>query len=41
MQVCTGDACDDSHHTVIKLKKRDDAMARKIAHDHDMEIRVS
>ncbi|GMR53989.1 hypothetical protein PMAYCL1PPCAC_24184 [Pristionchus mayeri] len=37
--VCTGDSCADSHHTVIKLVKRDDALARKIALDHDMEIR--
>uniref|UniRef100_A0A1I8AIR0 P/Homo B domain-containing protein n=1 Tax=Steinernema glaseri TaxID=37863 RepID=A0A1I8AIR0_9BILA len=29
----------DDHHVVIKLKKRDDALARKIADEHNMVVR--
>ena len=36
----TGD-CPEVSHTVIKLEKRDDALARRIAEEHGMVIRVS
>lgn len=36
----TGD-CPDPIHTVMKLDKRDDELARRIARDHGLVVKVS
>lgn len=32
--------CEEPHHLVLKLNKRDDSRARQIAAEHDLELKV-